>query len=196
MRPGHPTWNKFFQDVGGGIVQWLDSPWVRYAPAAAIPILERLATAFDQLVTEWWPKEPQTLCHLDFHLQNLFFDGNSPDDPIVIFDWDGCHIGPGAHDISYLLSYLPVAYRREHEHDLLETYRESLERNGVAEYSYDDLVSDYRFGCLFNTWLLPTTLSLDLSGDEMPKLAEQVIGGFLSNILDHDAGALLDKLSV
>jgi hypothetical protein len=53
---------------------------------------------------------------------------------------------------------------------------------------------DYRFGCLFNTYLLPMALSIDVTGDEAKRLGARVVGGLLQNLIDHRADKLLDEL--
>jgi aminoglycoside phosphotransferase (APT) family kinase protein len=198
MRPGQGQWDEFGQTTtgpSGTMQQWLASPWVEYAPSDAVPALQTLSKYFDKLITDGWPDRNLTLCHMDFHQQNMFIDEDAPDDPIVIFDWDGCHIGSGAHDVAYLLSFLPVEYRRDIESAILLTYHNELLASGVSAYTLQDLRDDYRFGCVFNTYLLPMCLSLDFSGEDSQQLATQVIEGFLCNMLDHDGPALVAQLS-
>ncbi len=50
-------------------------------------------------IEAFWATEPQTLCHGDTHLGNLFFEGSSPG----FLDWQAVMMGPGIRDVSYFL---------------------------------------------------------------------------------------------
>jgi hypothetical protein len=126
---------------------------------------------------------------MDLHTQNIFYDAERPDDPIVIFDWDGCHAGCGAHDIAYFLALLPISLRRNVEQQLLLRYHQGLMRAGIA-YPYADFLADYRFGSLFNTFLIPMLLSLDVADEASQAVAKHLISGLLQLIVDNDAAAL------
>jgi hypothetical protein len=134
MRPGHPTWTSLARFTQSALGQFLDSPWAEFAPAESIPTLRRVAQNFGRLLTDWWPTNNLTLAHMDFHVQNMFYDHDTPDDPILAFDWDGCHIAPGAHDVAYLLSLLPIDLRRRHEAELPSHYHANLKLEGVSNY--------------------------------------------------------------
>ena len=194
MHPGHEVWQNLAQDSESGFDQWLNSSFIDFAPQSSLAVCKRLAGEFKWFITDCWPTSNLTLCHMDYHVQNLFLDTENTEDPIVIFDWDGCHIGSGVHDIAYLLSFLPVDFRRRQERGLLTVYHEALTQSGVSQYTFEQLMSDYRFGCLFNAFLLPMALDLDLSGDIGVAFARLITQGILTNILDHDAHLLLDEL--
>ena len=90
---------------------------------------------------------PNTLCHGDFRLDNMFFlDGESR---IAVIDWAGLRAGPGVWDVSHFISQgLEPEVRASCEGELIETYHSALEDHGVRGYSFDQLKTDYRLSML------------------------------------------------
>jgi aminoglycoside/choline kinase family phosphotransferase len=71
---------------------------------------------------------PFTLLHRDFHLGNMFFDGDRP----VVYDWGNVAMGMGFYDLTYFLAgALTEETRRAHDTDLLDRYRSGLSNGGV-----------------------------------------------------------------
>jgi len=130
----------------------------------------------------------QTLNHGDCHLGNLFFG----DDNVVFTDWQNVVVTSPALDIAYFIQgSLPVEMRRAHERELLVIYLSTLRENGVAGYSYDQLIEDYRRGLLRT--LIPSVLSianLDMEAPESRELV-QTIGARMIGIADWDCGDLI-----
>ena len=166
MRPDSDTWRQWAAGIQAGWLEWLKSPLKDQMPAGAISVCETLSREFYQFQVDMWPTKNLTLTHMDLHIQNIFYDTNNEQDPVVIFDWDGCHLGCGPHDLAYLLSLLPTECRRGHEALLLDEYYNQLMVAGVVNYERADLVVDYRYGCLFSTYLLPVLLDLISDEDE------------------------------
>ena len=46
-------------------------------------------------------RQPWTLLHQDFRVENLFFDPSGGE--VVVIDWQSLGRGPGAYDLAYLL---------------------------------------------------------------------------------------------
>lgn len=87
---------------------------------------------------------PRTVQHADFRLDNLLFgaDGGTR---VGVVDWQTVRLGPGAADVSYFLGAgLSPEARRAHEDALLREYHGRLCSAGVAGYSFDQLMTDYR----------------------------------------------------
>jgi len=184
-------WQRWAGQMAADWGAWLDSSLVRDLPAGCRPLCERLAATAEARMTQDWPTRHLTLCHMDLHAQNIFFDGSRPDDPIVIFDWDGCHPGCGAHDIAYLLALLPIPLRRAVESRLLLRYHKGLIEAGIHDYSFAELMADYRFGSLFNTFLIPMLLSFDTNDEASQAVAQHMTHGLLQLIIDSDASRVL-----
>lgn len=184
-------WQQWAGQMSVDWASFLNSSLVKYLPPGSRALCERLATSVETLMTRHWPTSHLTLCHMDLHIQNIFYDAACPDDPIVIFDWDGCHPGCGAHDIAYFVALLPIPLRRKMEQQLLLRYHEGLINAGIKDYSYADFLADYRFGSLFNTFLIPMLLSLDVDDEANQAVAAHLITGLLQLIVDNDAAKLL-----
>ena len=146
-----------------------------------------------ELMEERWPTSDLTVMHLDFRLDNMFYDRERKEP--VIFDWQGASHGRGAYDLAYLMSTGYAAeFRREHEVDLLQRYHDTLVAEGVSGYSLGQVQSDYRFGMVFSLWVVPFTAILDLSSDRGQALVQKIIGGIYAGIEDHGADELLAEM--
>jgi hypothetical protein len=184
-------WQQWAKQLTVDWALFLDSPLVKYLPSSTRALCDRVAADIEALMTRHWPTRHLTLCHMDLHTQNIFYDAARPDDPIVIFDWDGCHPGCGAHDIAYFLALLPISLRRDVEPNLLRRYYGGLISAGIEDYTYTEFLADYRFGSLFNTFLIPMLLSFDVDHEANQAVAEHLISGLLQLIIDNDAAELL-----
>ena len=93
------------------------------------------------------PQDKLTFLHLDFKADNMFFDWNDPENPLIIFDWSLTFIGRGVFDLSMLLGWsLDTDIRRNIEKDIIKLYHESLLKQDVKGYSFDECWLDYLKG--------------------------------------------------
>ena len=190
MTPDSTAWQRSVAQIQTSWRAWLVSELAEFAPSGTLPVCEQLARTAARLYLDQWPSSHLTLTHMDFHLQNIFFDAGA-NDPVVVFDWDGCHIGCGPHDLAYLLGMYATDQRRSLEPLLLGQYHDDMVAFGVSDYSQQAIYEDYRFGTLINTYLLPVLLSLDMSADRDRELAQSLTARLLTTMLDHDAQHLL-----
>jgi aminoglycoside/choline kinase family phosphotransferase len=118
-------------------------------PDDLLRIGERLS---DQVIgmTDRFKDRPRTLCHGDYRLDNMFF-GTCPEHaPVSVVDWQIAIRSTGAFDVGYFVSQsLSPATRREIELELLRAYHDRLVELGVTNYSFGDLIEDYRFILMF-----------------------------------------------
>jgi hypothetical protein len=86
---------------------------------------------------------PHTLLHGDTHRGNMYF---LPDGAPAFLDWQTAMVGPWAHDVAtFLGAALPVAGRRDAEHQLLRHYLDRLTAHGVEPVpSWDEAWLAYR----------------------------------------------------
>ena len=87
---------------------------------------------------------PQTLLHVDFRLDNLFFSDATADAEVTLFDWQATGIGPGASDVaSFMSSSLPAEASSADERELLRLYHAELVQSGVDGYPFETFERDY-----------------------------------------------------
>jgi hypothetical protein len=85
-----------------------------------------------------------TIIHGDAHTWNFLFPRSGSGCAFLI-DWQLWHVDVGARDLAFLMAlHWYPSRRRELEAALVHHYHEALLRNGVENYSFDDLWLDYR----------------------------------------------------
>jgi hypothetical protein len=199
---------RFWNDPGLCGLRWLRSPreeLVFYQPLykALLPEFERrylpiipspLLAAMHGL-SEWGEtlienqcRQPYTLVHGDFRLDNFAFAGSGTETELIVFDWNVARRAPGARDLSYLLAFsLPVEQRRVTERSLLEAYHETLLAEGVKGYGLDDLLAHYRIA-LFSPLarMVIACATLDFSSDRGTKLVRFLGERIAALVEDYD----------
>jgi hypothetical protein len=157
----------------------------------------------ESLVSRFGPNAPQlldrlaamptTIAHFDFRLDNLFFDTEPGGRGVVMIDFQASSKGGFAFDLGYFLSQsLSVEDRRAHEDDLLRAYHQRLVAGGVANYSFDQLRTDYPVGVLYG-WIIPVFAvgTLDSSSERAMGLWTEVISRSQAAMTDHGVASLL-----
>jgi aminoglycoside phosphotransferase (APT) family kinase protein len=173
------TWPRFLERFG-------DS-----TPARALATIRTLAERMDVVVARTGGP-PQTICHGDVRLDNLFFD--LPDSPIAAVDWQYCRRAVGPFDLADFLVYnLDVATRRAHEHDLLRRYYEGLRAGGVGGFGFDECLEDYRWAVLYWNQRAITTSIADPGNARGEALFASFRERCFAANLDWDTGALLAR---
>ena len=88
---------------------------------------------------------PMTMVHGDYRLDNMFFGDDGGGYELAVLDWQSPNLGWGAYDIAYFLySNVDTETRRSYEMDVLRDYHRTLVEQGVAGYSFEQLLDDYR----------------------------------------------------
>lgn len=116
-----------------------------------------IETVFNSSLKPWFRLLDQrglTVIHGDAHTWNFLFHRSGQGVPYLI-DWQLWHIDVGARDLGFMfgLHWDPTA-RQELEIPLLHFYHEELMRAGIKNYSFDDLLLDYR-RCLMRNLTFP-----------------------------------------
>ncbi|MDN5940137.1 MAG: phosphotransferase, partial [Salinisphaera sp.] len=89
--------------------------------------------------------QPRCLWHSDLRADNVLFDAQDGQRPVVLLDWQGLGFGNGLIDAAYWLgTSMAVDDRRRHERELIRHYHGALLANGVEHYSEQDCWTDYR----------------------------------------------------
>ncbi|MFT6762462.1 MAG: hypothetical protein ACJAXA_001111 [Candidatus Aldehydirespiratoraceae bacterium] len=127
---------------------------------------------------------PTTIAHLDYRADNLFFDDEGS---VAVIDWQSISAGGGAVDVGYFMSQnLSVEDRRAHEQDLFRLYHDTLVANGVSDYSFEQLLVDFKVGVAFGL-VIPVFAvgSLDPSSERAMALWGAVLERLQATIFDH-----------
>lgn len=195
LAPGAALWETFFGDC---TEQW---PEFNASDAADVlspqgrKLAQRLERDFGAKVMNAFPRDRLTLCHLDYHIDNMFFEPGA-EDPVIVFDWQGVSWGRGVFDLAYFLGFAyEPQMRASIEADVLAHYLDVLKSRGVSDYDSDELRRDYRFGLLFALWVVPIAVpNLDFSSDLGQRLLNKVVRCKFEAALDHGAMELLNAL--
>jgi hypothetical protein len=159
-------------------------------PAGAMDLAAEVGAHFDELL-EAISQPPLTIAHGDFRVDNIFF-GDSPEDAVVVIDWQLVCRGRGAYDIAYLLCQsMDVAGRRRHEMDVLRAWHDVLVAHGITGYSFDDAFRDYRLAVLVCFGCVLAGTNLDRPGYDRLALADQQALRTFTAALDLDTRSLL-----
>ncbi len=87
---------------------------------------------------------PQTLMHGDYRVDNLLFTGTGKTRRVTVLDWESVDLGCGLGDVGWLIAGCVSNLTVEAELQLIESYHSALQSHGVADYSFDTCVADYR----------------------------------------------------
>jgi ecdysteroid kinase len=111
-------------------------------PDAALRVGERLGAQFAPSYDWVMANRPTTLTHVDFRLDNFFFD--RPGAPVTVIDWQLTVRSIGVFDIGYfLVQSLTTEMRRRHGDELLRRWYDRIVELGVTGYSWADAQADF-----------------------------------------------------
>jgi Protein of unknown function (DUF1679) len=138
----------------------------------------------------------RTLIHADLHLDNMIFDDRGADRAVTVLDWQTVSLGSPAWDLAtFLVGSLSVEDRRAAEEEMLCRYVSLLARNGVHDYSVEDLRLDYELALLVlftGTVVWCAALDPGEATSRERALQEDALaadGRFMTSVLDHDLEA-------
>jgi hypothetical protein len=126
------------------------------------PAMKQVGDAFVGHINEWLAMRdgPRCLTHNDYRPDNMLFDLNDGDRPIVIVDWQTVGVGTGASDIAYYMgTALDPATRAAIERDLFALYVQKLITHGVPEKDTNALWSGYQHAA-FSGFMMGVTASI------------------------------------
>lgn len=116
-----------------------------------------LETVFNSSLQPWLrlvDRRALTVIHGDAHTWNFLFP-RSDDGVTYLIDWQLWHLDVGARDLAYMMAlHWDRAVRQQLERQLLHYYHEELISAGVSNYSFDDLLLDYR-RCVVRNLTIP-----------------------------------------
>ena len=110
---------------------------------ASRELIEGLPSGFRKAAVPLVGAHP-TLCHHDLHRRNLFVQGVGAAREIVFIDWQLVQAVPGVRDLSFLVGCEGGGLSAGQEQSLLRRYHRGLIANGVAGYSFEQAIEEYR----------------------------------------------------
>jgi len=90
-------------------------------------------------------ESPKTIVHNDYSMKNILMVDRGGEPTFVLVDWANLRWGPGARDLGFfIMTSVPPHMRPGGEWRLLRHYWERLRCEGVSDYSFEQLLDDYR----------------------------------------------------
>lgn len=118
-----------------------------------------------RLFADHFRKGPLTLCHGDFHRNQILFPVAGRN-PFCVIDWQLVTIDSGATDLAHILvTGLFPDQRRARERELVEKYYALLLQHGVIDCSIDRIREQYALGVVKLALFYLTTFAM---GDVQP----------------------------
>lgn len=156
---------------------------------AGAKIIEQL----DWLVNSL-PEDKLSLIHGDFRSDNIFFDWDTPNDPLIVIDWGATTvIARGAMDLSFLLGCsITPEMRRKVEKSMVRLYYDRLIEKGVHDYTFNECWTDYIKGLLLKTRIPLNQFGLrDHSSPRGTKLVNTTLQRWFLAVVENDATSIL-----
>ena len=135
------------------------------------------------------PDENLTIAHYDLRAENIFFDSDNSEKPVIIIDWMTASISVGILDIAYLLALsLKIDLRRKIEKEMIELYLKRLEAKGIRGLEFD-FIWEFYLRSLLSYVYLPTLAftTLNRAVPRTFKIQSMSIKRFFTAIIDNDA---------
>lgn len=131
---------------------------------------------------------PHTVMHGDAHPGNVYFRNREAG----LLDWQAVRRGHPGRELAYtLVTGMATADRQEHQHELLDHYRETLAAAGGPELDADDLWDRYRKGASYP--YVAALVTAGMGGMQAENIALQGLRLATAALDDLDTIALLEK---
>ncbi len=186
----------FVDDLLTQILPVFSGAFSEYLPEGGLEIYERFSGNYLSINRKLAGRSPWTLVHQDYRVENMLF-GPEGSGEVVVIDWQGIGRGPGSYDLAYILGgSLDTELRRQHEHELVRAYHDTLISAGVTDYSFEQLWQDYGLSHLQGglATSMVTGGSMDLSNERGVQLVASMARRHVQAALDHDGLAQLKAL--
>ena len=187
--PGSPEAMALIDTYRGGWDFSIKSEMFTEAlPEGGLEVGQKLHERYASLI-EYAATDKLTITHFDFRVDNLFFDFENKENPIIVFDWGTASKYRGVIDLSYFLGgSVTVDLRRKIEKDIIKLYHQRLLEKGVSGYSFDECWEDYLMGTVIYAYLPVLAFSsLDMSNERAKELGKLIINRHFTTIVDNDA---------
>jgi Ecdysteroid kinase-like family len=166
----------------------------RLAPGS-LAIAEAHAPTIRDLLLWTVAERPLTLAHYDFRLDNFLFDDHHAGTPdgVVVIDWQLSARSTGMTDVSYfLVQSLTLDDRRQHCETLLHRWHDGIIERGVRDYTWDDVMTDFRIGVLAQLSIpVVAAANLDPGNERGRLLVDTLVERNFQALVDYDCGAVV-----
>jgi len=116
--------------------------------------------------------QPQVLSHMDFRPNNLA----RTDSELIVFDWGEFCMAPPGFDLAYfMVTGISADNRSCWEHQLLQTYLETLQASGIHDYDFNNLFASYQL-CLLPAIYMPLLMLSAGNTSDAQLLADRISG--------------------
>lgn len=123
-----------------------------------IDILRKLAGAESPVTST--AREPFSLVHIDYRLDNLLIDERGAEPVVTAVDWQSITVGNPLTDVAYFLGAgLVPEDRRACEEAIVRAYFDRVVAAGVEDYAWEDCWTDYRRG-VFSGFMVTVIASM------------------------------------
>jgi Ecdysteroid kinase-like family len=179
------------------IVPMFEASWEAFVehygprtPARVLDWIERFAPLVPSYI-ESYADRPNTICHGDFRLDNMFF---GRDGSFALIDWQMSMRVPGSSDLVYfLVTNLSPEVRQQHQWALIDLYLDTLRAEGVGDdlLSRDTVLHGYREGALLYGVMFVSTMTMERANARGEAFFDALVGRTVAAIDDLDSGGLV-----
>ena len=160
--------------------------------SAEVRICGGLSSYLPTLMSEL-DKMPVTLCHGDFHGENLMWDEIGEPRTVWAVDWQIASKGPAIIDVAWFLgtgvSRADLYLVRQ---DYLPEYHSALLARGVTHYQHERFLSDYRYGLLNGlATIIALLANLDLAVEDSVASTRWIVGNMAAAAEDAGCAKLI-----
>jgi len=192
--PDSPTMEVFKAGYMGGL-EAFHTDWGHMVSDTCTQLIDKIAADYEAMIHAGPSREPHTMIHGDFRLDNLMFGDGAGQTPLAILDWQLPFRANPMWDVVYFLAgNFEPAWRVEHQDGLLSHYHAALVAGGVANYSFEQCAEDYRAAALVLPGYL-VTMAADVDVDTLDERARQLVEMLITRygaaVDDLDAAAYL-----
>ena len=158
-------------------------------PESGREVGEEIYKHFPWLINSGRDDDNLTIAHYDYRADNMFFDTENSENPIITIDWTSPVVTGGIQDIAYLLgTSIEIDLRRKIEKEMIRFYLKRLEENGITSYDFDMASHDYLRILIFYAYLSPLGyVKGDLSDPRGSELFKVIANRIYGAIIDNDA---------
>lgn len=141
-------------------------------------------------------RDTTTIAHGDYRLDNMFFGNPGSPFELAVFDWQSPNRGWAAYDLAYFITgTMDREQRRAIEPTALGRYHHQLLAGGVEDYTFDQLLEDYRKSLMvYFAIFIVNGATLEQSNERAVRLFEVIFDRLNDAIVEHDAVALLPEV--